>query len=279
MNELLCIVGPTATGKTKRAVREASKTPSILVSADSRQVYRGLDIVTGKDHPAGTKLYGIDLVSPDQECSVSHWYDAVIPHIQEAWGEEKQVIVVGGTGLYVRALTEGIATIKVPPDPALRHVLEPLSLFRLQAKLKKLSPLKFMAMNHSDQANPRRLIRAIEIARSSPPPTPILPPHRVTLIGLKCSDDSTYRARVRTRVVARLKAGAIKETKQLLREYEGNIQSMSAIGYRSLIKFIGGEYTQPEMIEAWICDELRYAKRQLTWFRKDKRIKWYDINS
>src|SRR5690242_12346572 len=101
MNSLLAIVGPTGTGKTERALKEAAKTDSIVVSADSRQVYRTMDIVTGKDHPSGTPLYGIDIVSPDESCSVAVWHEAVMPHIKQAWKEGKQVIVVGGTGLYL----------------------------------------------------------------------------------------------------------------------------------------------------------------------------------
>ena len=162
--KILAIVGPTGTGKTKCALAESIKQPSILVSADSRQVYRHMDIVPGKDHPTEVEIFGINIVEPDQPCSVSIWYAAVLPHITQAWQEGKQVIVVGGTGLYVKAITSGIDTMQVPINQALRTELEALSIPELQAKLVALNAPKFASMNHSDSLNPRRLIRAIEIS-------------------------------------------------------------------------------------------------------------------
>lgn len=283
MNKLLCIVGPTGTGKTARAIEEAQKTPSIIVSADSRQVYRGMDIVTGKDHPKGIKIYGIDIVDPDQSCSVAVWHDAVMPNIEKAWQESRQVIVVGGTGLYVKALTDGIPTMQVPINQPLRDELSSLSITELQQKLHKLNPSKFTSMNHSDSLNPRRLIRAIEVAGH---PERTCPEQgrrsrRIScdyqLIGLKYFDDSNYSSAVRQRVLDRLKQGAVQETKSFLSKYGKSIQSMSAIGYRSLINFIENKCTKQEMIDSWVEGELAYSKRQFTWFRKQPVI-WYDID-
>lgn len=276
MNKLLCIVGPTGTGKTKRAVEESLKQPSILVSADSRQVYRGMDIVTGKDHPKGMTIYGIDIVDPDEDCSVSVWHDAVMPHIQQAWQEGKQVIVVGGTGLYVKALTGGIATMQIPINQPLRDELTTLSLETLQSKLSALDPTKYASMNHSDQNNPRRLIRAIEIAHTPNLPSTIRHPPSTQIIGLRYYHNSNYSSNIRMRVLARLKAGAVEETKSLIEKYDKNLQSMSAIGYKSIIDFIEGKINQDELVEHWVSDELAYAKRQLTWFRKQPII-WYDV--
>lgn len=278
MNQLLCIVGPTGTGKTARAIEEATKSDSLIVSADSRQVYRGMDIVTGKDHPQNIPIYGIDIVDPDQPCSVSIWYDAVIPHILRAWEEGKQVIVVGGTGLYVKALTQGIPTMSVPIDQSLRDELTPLSITELQTKLAELNQAKFKSLNHSDQNNPRRLIRAIEVAQSPNflPTDHDLPD--VKLLGFKYSNDSNYRSKISDRVLSRLKLGAVAETKKLIKEYGRSLPSMSAIGYKSIISFIENQIDQTTMIESWVKDELAYAKRQLTWFRKQPVI-WYDIDS
>lgn len=277
MNKLICIVGATATGKTKRALKEFHQQPSILVSADSRQVYRGMDIVTGKDHPRDTKIYGVDIVDPNQPCSVSVWYDAVVPHIERAWEEGKLPIVVGGTGLYVKALTEGIPTMSIPINQSLRDELARLSITELQNILIKLNQFKFESMNRSDQLNSRRLVRAIEVMMS--PNLPLKSSSSFlesNLIGLKYYNDSNYRSKVIDRVKARLRLGAVNETKSLLAKYNRNLPSMSAIGYRSIIKYLEKEYTEKQMVDNWVADELAYAKRQLTWFRKQPVI-WYDV--
>jgi len=284
MNKILCIIGPTGTGKTKRAVEESQKFPSILVSADSRQVYRGMDIVTGKDHPQDIKIYGIDILDPNESCSVAVWYDCVMPHIQSGWKEGKQVIVVGGTGLYVKALTDGIPTMQVPINQPLRDELSSLSITELQEKLNKLDPTKFTHMNHSDQYNPRRLIRAIEVAGNPERtcPEPCRRSRRIScdaqLIGLKYSVESIQRNKIRARVISRLEQGAVEETQSLLSKYAKNFPSMSAIGYRSIINFIENKCTKQEMIDSWVEGELAYSKRQLTWFRKQPVI-WYDIDT
>ncbi|PIR99110.1 tRNA (adenosine(37)-N6)-dimethylallyltransferase MiaA [Candidatus Collierbacteria bacterium CG10_big_fil_rev_8_21_14_0_10_44_9] len=275
MNKLLAIVGPTGTGKTARAIKESLKQPSIIISADSRQVYRGMDIVTGKDHPKGIKIYGVDIVDPDESCSVAVWYDCVIPHIQSGWKEGKQVIVVGGTGLYVKALTDGIPTMQVPINQPLRDELSSLSITELQEKLNKLDSTKFTHMNHSDQYNSRRLIRAIEITGHPERSRRISCDYQ--LIGLKYFDDSNHRSKVKERVFDRLTKGAVTETKSLVEKYAKNLPSMSAIGYRSLINFIENKCTKQEMIDSWVEGELAYSKRQMTWFRKQPVI-WYDID-
>ncbi|MFH1244733.1 MAG: tRNA (adenosine(37)-N6)-dimethylallyltransferase MiaA [bacterium] len=275
MHKLLCIVGPTGTGKTALALRLSARQPSILISADSRQVYRGMDIVTGKDQTPGIKLYGIDLVDPDESCSVAVWYDAIMPHIIQAWKENKQVIVVGGTGLYVKAITHGIKTMRISINQPLRDQLSLLSITEQQAKLNQLDPTKFSNMNQSDQNNPRRLIRAIEIAHTPHQSFAIHPQSSPTLVGLKYFDDSNYRSAIEARVKTRLTLGAIRETEHLITH--ASPQALSAIGYRSIVSFLESRCTKKEMIEQWVHDELSYAKRQLTWFNKQK-VTWYDID-
>lgn len=293
MNKLLCIVGPTATGKTARAIAESLTQPSIIVSADSRQVYRGMDIVTGKDHPKDVVIYGVDILRPDESCSVAVWYDTVMQPIRQAWTEGKQVIVVGGTGLYVKAITAGIDTMQVPLNQPLRNELESLSIPELQEKLISLDSPKFAAMNHSDALNPRRLIRAIEVSRFLHVGRNDIVSRLETacagrrsreiskdskMIGLKYSDESIQRNKIMERVVSRLSHGAIEETKKLLVKYNQGLQSMTAIGYKSIISFLEGNLTEAEMIEKWVSGEIAYAKRQMTWFRKQPVI-WYDIDN
>lgn len=277
MNQIVAIVGPTGTGKTKRAIKLSLLQSSILVSADSRQVFRGMDIVTGKDHPKNVSIYGIDIVSPDEPCSVSVWFDAVMPHIRKAWAEGKLPIVVGGTGLYVKAITEGIETMGVPINDKLREILSVLSISELQTKIMESDLAKYESMNESDRQNPRRLIRAIEISQSNKNLSKFF---KVSskIIGLNPPDQETYRKIIKQRVIERLEQGAISETKSLLTKYDKNLQSMSAIGYKSIINFLEGKITRDEMIEDWVDNEIKYAKRQLTWFRKQPVI-WYDIDN
>lgn len=277
MNKLLAIVGPTATGKTARAIQESLSQPSIIVSADSRQVYRSMDIVTGKDHPAGIKIYGIDILDPNESSSVSVWYDAVKDPIKSVWESDKQVIVVGGTGLYVRALTGNISTMSIPINQPLRDDLAGASVAQLQMQLSSIDSQKLNSMNHSDQNNPRRLIRALEIAKSKVVNHIPLPTIDIQYIGLRYDDQPKYEAKIKQRVEDRLEQGAITETKNLLAKYSQDLQSMSAIGYKSIIAHLKGEYSKTEMIEDWVKNELSYAKRQMTWFRKQPVI-WYDVS-
>lgn len=272
------LVGTTGSGKTALALALSRAKPSVLISADSRQVYRHLDIVTGKDHPVGTELYGIDLVDPDQACSVSHWYHSLAPVILQARHEGKPVIVVGGTGFYVRALREGIATLNVPHNPELRTELATLDVPALQARLRLLAPDKFLSFNQSDQHNPRRLVRAIEVASSSPPTPPapaLLANSPSRLIGLYYADPALQQAAIAARVQARLASGAIAETEALLHRYSPTLPSLSALGYSSIRRYLSHDLSYDAMIADWVHAELSYVKRQLTYFRR-QAVTWYD---
>ncbi|MCE7898100.1 MAG: tRNA (adenosine(37)-N6)-dimethylallyltransferase MiaA [bacterium] len=271
------VVGTTGTGKTKLAVMLANKSPgSLVISADSRQVYREMDVVTGKDHPKNIDIKGINLVGPNQDFSVSQWYDTVKPLYDKAQDAGRQVIVVGGTGFYVRALTSGIETLVVPINPELRAKLEKLSVGELQEILKQKNISKFNQLNHSDQLNPRRLVRAIEVSSTGLNTTiSSVPTVTQPLIGLYYQDLEMQKKVIRERVLARIDSGAIKETENLLSKYGSNIQGISALGYLQIRRYILGEISLGELVELWTLDELRYAKRQLTYFRKQNVI-WYD---
>ncbi len=277
-NKLLCIVGPTASGKTGLAVKLSQLFPSILVSADSRQVYKGMDIVTGKDHPSDQEIFGIDIVSPEEESSVAVWHRAVFPHILQAWENDLLPIIVGGTGLYLRALISGIETMSIPPNQKLRDSLSNHSVQDLQSQLKELDSHKFNQMNHSDQLNPRRLVRAIEIASltpESPTQSDFTSPDSL-FIGLRHNDLEAYKSNLKKRVIARIEQGAIKETKNLLSKHSPELASFSSLGYQHTTRFIEGKITHDQMIKDWTRSELAYSKRQLTWFAKTPDITWFD---
>lgn len=278
MRQLICIVGSTATGKTNKAIEMARDNRGIIISADSRQVYRGMDIVPGKDHPKNIKIYGIDLVGPADSCSVSLWYDAVVPYIQNV-STDTPIILVGGTGLYVNAITHGIATMSVPINHKLRRELSYLDTSQLQAKLISHDKPKFDSMNHSDALNPRRLMRAIEVAISKDSPLKsAIPKMDIKMIGLKYKEINHQKEQIKKRVIARLVAGAVEETRDLLSKYDSSLQSFSAIGYRSIKEYLDGKLSKNELIEKWVTDEMQYVKRQMTWFRKQSVI-WYDVDN
>ncbi|MBU1323049.1 tRNA (adenosine(37)-N6)-dimethylallyltransferase MiaA [Patescibacteria group bacterium] len=265
MKKILIICGPTATGKTKLAASLAKKFSGEIISADSRQVYQGMDIVTGKDRPKGVKIHGLDLVKPDEEFSVAHF----VKYAHSLINQIRFPIIVGGTGLYLNALVNPPQTLTIPPDWQLRKKLEKKSIEQLQQQLKKINPLKFAQMNHSDQQNPRRLIRAIEVVKF--PQGPAFPSKRTDLnqydtfwLGLT-ADNTTLAERIEARVKQRVKAGAVKEWQGLKTKYRPNLPSMSAIGYRQL----------PDVTK-WIQAEQQYARRQLTWFKKNSNIHWFD---
>lgn len=274
MSKILAIVGPTATGKTSLAVAISELFPSTLISADSRQVYEGMDIVTGKDHPAKIKLHGIDIAKPGETCSVSSWYSHVMPIISRAWKNSELPIIVGGTGLYLRAVQGKITTLNTPPNHHLRTQLNKLSAHQLQEKLIELNPTKLNSMNKSDRHNPRRLIRAIEI--SLDPGEAQYPRPDTLTIGLRQPKQALSLSLIKQRVRFRLKLGAIKETKNLLTQYDPSLPSFSALGYKHLISFISGQLTENELIKSWTQDELAYTHRQLTWFNKQQNITWFD---
>lgn len=279
MNKILCIVGSTGTGKTRKALELARSQPSILISADSRQVYRGMDIVTGKDHPKEATIYGVDIVDPDDECSVAVWHENVMPVITSAWADGKLPIVVGGTGLYIKVLTGGIETMQVPINNSLREQMKLLSIIELQDELRALNKDKFETMNHSDKYNSRRLIRAVEVEKYYQLNSKDISTQSINIeakiIGLNSPEIDIYKEIIAKRVNSRISLGAIEETKSLLAKYDKSLPSMTAIGYISIAKYIQGECTREEMINAWIGGELAYAKRQMTWFRKQPVI-WYD---
>lgn len=282
MKKLLVICGPTATGKTLLAVKLAKKFDGELISVDSRQVYKGMDIGTGKDHPKDAIIHLLDVVEPDEEFNVAKYYQLAWPLIKNIWEKGKLPILVGGTGFYIKAIVDGIESLGIEPDWRLRRELENLEIGELVKKLKKLDPERWKGMNQSDQQNPRRLIRAIEIAKSQKAPEKGIAKKGakldVLMIGLTASKKLLYQ-RIDKRVEERVKQGVEKEIKKLLdKGYTWESSALGVtIGYKEWQLFFKGEASKDEVIQGWKFDEHAYARRQLTWFKKDKRIKWFDI--
>lgn len=284
MNKAVVIVGPTAVGKTALAVKIAKEFKGALVSADSVQVFKSLDIISGKDKDEflDVEIYLIDVVSPFEPFSVSQFEKLGKGFIKEITLSGKLPIIVGGTGLYVKSLIDGISTSSVAPDLKLRNNLENLSLAELQKMLKKLSAEAFNGMNESDIKNKRRLIRKIEILSTR------IKNHELRIknndgfeflqIGLELPREE-LRKRIDLRVDKRIKEGALKEAKDLFKNYEKLTQQVKdANGYKQLFEYFLGKTTIEQAMEKWKISEYRHAKNQMTWFKKDKRILWFDAD-
>ncbi len=281
MNQVLFVLGPTATGKTKLALKLARRFNGELISADSRQVYKGLDIATGKDYPpqgSPLKIHGYDLVKPDEDWNVALFQDFAIKTIKQIQNRGKHPIVVGGTGLYIKSILEDFFH-PTPPNHKLRQELDQLSVEELQSYLKKTDFKKFESMNHSDQNNPRRLIRAIEIVSSTPRKPPKQEKFDSLLIGLTAPIE-ILEQRIKKRVLARLKQNPKKELEYLKSfELPPTASPATSLGYQELDKYYSGSITKEELINLWTLHERQYAKRQLTWFKKQTNIHWFNITS
>lgn len=301
MQKIACIVGPTATGKTAFALELASKFNGALISADSVQVFKGLDIISGKDIPLGTPfsllpemssygynagyftyfntpIYLLDVVEPTTSFSVSQFHDIASRVLSSL--NNKLPIVVGGTGLYVKSLLHGIDTSTIVPNEALRKKLEQLPVSSLRNRLKKINEEKFNSMNESDANNPRRLIRAIEIAgKSKFTISNNKNPYESLVIGLTC-DRAVLKQKIDARVQDRLENGALNEAKKLFENYENLTQQVKdANGYKQLFSFLKNEINWDEAIHRWKISEYRHAKNQMTWFKKYGNVAWFDIGS
>ena len=300
MKKVLSIVGPTAVGKTSLGLVLASKFNGEIISADAVQVYKDLDIISGKDLPKGAKpkfdsnlntnvydfnsipVYLLDVVLPTYNFNVSDFAKNARPVLEYILDKNKLPVVVGGTGFYVSALFGEIKSINVPRNESLRNELNNKTTNELQEILKEKNIEKFNSMNNSDRNNPRRLIRAIEITiKIHDSGFKIKDSKRecdVLFIGLKCERDE-LKKRIDKRIDERIKAGALEEAKSLFKQYEklsSNVKTTN--GYRQLFEYLKGEITLENAVEKWRISEYLHAKNQMTWFNKDKRIRWFDIN-
>ncbi len=298
---MIIITGQTATGKTKLAQELAKNIPppggGELINFDSRQIYKYLDIITGKDLPPRMSsrakqsevegsVWLYDIVSPNQYFSSFDFVKHAIPVIKDIENRNKTPILVGGTYLYLKHLLYGIDDENSPPDFKLREKLNNKSVKELQNILKKLDIRSINRLNNSDLNNPRRLIRRIEIAKSPTTPTKTVLNKTVFVmsvpeifIGLKYKDKGKLRQVIEKRVEERLKSGAIEEVKKLLKiGFKESDPGMKTIGCLQIIKYLNRELTIEKAAEDWINKEVQYAKRQLTFMGKDKNIEWREID-
>ena len=286
-SSLVTIVGPTATGKTALAVALAAAFNAEIISADSRQVYRGLDIGTAKptaEECEQAPHHVLDVVAADDTSfSVAVWRHHAEQAIASITARGKQPWLVGGTGLYVQSIVDGLAFPDVPPQPALRAELEAdLAQDGVDILFTRLRDLDPVAAARIDRRNPRRLIRALEVCLVSGKPfsaqrTRRPPSYPVLQIGLHADRASLYR-RIDERVDKMIAEGFVEEVAQLLdRGISTELPSMQSAGYRQLAAYVHGKCSLAEAIEQTKFATHQLAKRQETWFRKQKGIQWIEI--
>lgn len=283
MQKALIIIGPTATGKTALGIQLAKKLNGVIFSADSVQVYEGLDIVSGKDLSTLTDISTrlLDIASPTAPFSVSDFAREFQQNLENI-PQDTITVIVGGTGFYVRALLEKINTIDVKPNKKLREILGKDSVEQLKEKLEKVNPEKLASLNNSDRNNPRRLVRAIEIANSKwqivdSRENGILKNYNIKIVGLKASRE-ILRKRIGERVEQRLKEGALGEARNLFKQYDLLApQVKTANGYKQLFAYLKNELTLTVAIAKWKTAEIQNAKKQMTFFKKLKNVEWFNI--
>lgn len=275
------VLGPTASGKSDLAVQLAQTFNGEIISADSRQVYRGMNIGTGKitkKEMRNVPHHLLDVASPKKNFDVVQWKEKADSAINDIIKRGKTPIVCGGTGLYIKALVENIAYPDVPPDWKLRKKLEQKTTKQLFAVLKKLDPARAQTI---DPHNPRRLIRAIEIVKHTKKAVPekkAEPRYNVLLLGIT-KTDAELKKRIRVRLLTRLKKGMVAEVKKLHDPSAGRGVSwkrMEELGleYKYLALFLQKKIDKKTMIETLEIKIGQYAKRQMTWFRAMPNITW-----
>lgn len=282
MNKLLVICGPTATGKTSLGIYLAKKFGGEIVSADSRQVYKNMDIGTGKAWGEGVKIWGYDLVSPKEDFSVSKYLKFAQKTIPQIIRRGKLPILVGGTGLYIKGVVDGIPTVNIPINKKLRKNLEKMDSAQLYEHLSQIDSVRAGSMNSSDKKNPRRLIRAIEIAMwtldNSKKSLPQIRNNFDTLFVGLTAPSEFLDEKINRHVDERINDGFEEEVKKLIDSgVDWNDQSMMSLGYRQWRDFAEGAVDKETAVAEWKKEERKYAKRQMVWWKRDGRIQWFDI--
>lgn len=283
--KVIVIVGPTASGKTGVSIEVAKKLNGEIISADSMQIYREMNIGTAKVTPEeadGIKHYLVDVANPSEEFSVAKYKSLAEEAIEEILAKGKAPIIVGGTGLYVSTLTNGIELSEEKDDDIIRKSLEKrFELEGIDSLYNELTEVDPESAQKIDKNNTRRVIRALEIFKSTGKTKTQLDKESIKetqydyqIYGISIDRDELYD-RINQRVDVMIEQGLIEEVKQLKEKYKFSKTALQGIGYKEVINFLDGNISKEEMIEIIKQESRRYAKRQMTWFRRDKSIKWY----
>lgn len=279
----IVISGATGVGKTDLSIKLAKRLNADIISADASQVYKFLDIGTAKvteDEMQGIKHYMIDVVEPDEDYSVGDFEVEVNKILHEKEENDENVILVGGTGLYIRAITDGFSDLPTK-DEKIRKDLEEKSLEELQEILKELD---LQAYNEIDLNNKLRLVRAIEVCKITGGKFSELRVKNIKKnnynflkVFLTRNREELYE-RINKRVDIMVQKGLVEEAKKVYNNYEDSLYKISAIGYKELFNYFDGKVSLEEAIEDIKRESRRYAKRQMTWFRKEKDYLIYNLS-
>lgn len=291
MRPLVVIVGPTAVGKSRIAVRLAHRLDGEIVSGDALQVYKGLNIGTAKLTRAeqeGIPHHMIDVVTPDQNFSVAAYRQLAWKAIEEIHQRGKLPLLVGGTGLYINSVIDNYSFPEIPTDLKLRDRLKELGLTRgrdyLHQLLKEVDPSSAIKIEPGDL---RRVVRALEVFYLTGCPISSFhrrsisceSRYRLSMTGLMMERETLY-SRINSRVEVMIAQGLVDEVKELLESgYSPNSNAMQALGYKEIISCLQGEYDLTTAVELIKRGTRRYAKRQMTWFKRDRRITWYSVEN
>lgn len=276
--KLVVVLGATATGKSDIAVKIAKIVNGEIISADSRQVYTGLDIGSGKitkEEMEGVPHYLLDVVDPQDIFTVADFQTLAEEKIQDITNRNKIPILCGGTGFYIQAVVDSTEFPNVPPNTALRNEREKFTAEELFAQLEKVDPRRAREI---DRNNKRHLIRALEITdeMGQVPKTKQEQKYDALLIGLELPHE-TLRKRIYERLVARFEAGMVDEVLGLINSGV-KIERLYDMGleYRYVTEYVVGKRSYDDMVQTLYIKICQFAKRQKTWFKRDKRIIWYN---
>lgn len=279
--KILVILGPTASGKSDLAVRLAKKLNGEVISADSRQVYKGLNIGSGKitkKEMKGVPHHLLDVASPKKRFTVNDYQKLAYKAINNVLARNKLPIICGGTGFYIQSIVDGIILPDVDPQMKLREKLNKLSTLELFEKLKRLDAQRSKTV---DKNNRPRLIRAIEIATvlGKTEKTKVEPLYDPLQIGITYSSLDILQKRIKKRLLQRFNLCMIDEVKNLHKKGL-SWKRMEELGleYRYISLYLQGKITKQKMIDQLNLKIFQYAKRQMTWFKRDSRIYWININ-
>jgi len=287
--KIIVIIGPTASGKTDLSIKLANKFDGEIIAADSKTIYREMNIGTAKPEKdnnydsqkyivEGILHWGIDIINPNENFSVADFKNYADSKIEEIIQRGKTPIIVGGTGLYIQAIVDNLSFTKVEANYKLRDELEKLSIEDL---VKRLGKIDKEALEVLDLMNKRRVIRAVEIVEVSGKKFKSQQNrgesrYEVLIFGIHTQREILYK-RIEMRVDNMIEEELVDEVRRLKDKYGCKINAMTGIGYRQICAFLEGKMTLEDAIELLKRDTRRYAKRQITWFKRDNRINWIDF--
>jgi tRNA dimethylallyltransferase len=285
---LVVICGPTATGKTEAGVHVAERLKCEIISADSMLVYRGMDIGTAKPTPAemrGIPHHLIDIVEPDQEYNAALFQEQARTAIADIMKKNRLPVIVGGTGLYIRAVIDNYDFSGARGSDLYRKDLlkeaEEQGSVKLHGRLREIDPEAASKLHPNDT---RRIIRALEVYKYTGSPISSFhkidqngaPIYNLLMFGLILERNKLYN-KIEQRVDYMIQAGLVEEVQGLLnRGFSPELSSMRGLGYKEIVEYLKGELSLDQAVDILKRNTRRFAKRQMTWFRRDKRIRWLD---